>query len=197
MQEQAATASSGRLNIATNIRLVLTAFLVGALWITGCDQQRSADDAGAPKIGKGDELRAAREDGPTASQVFGNANKWAGHYVRLDCKITNVIADSDEANAMCGKGIAADPEALAKTPNIDYSDPDAVSRAEAEQEKAGQQFARDVQDQALMVLVGDHVSEFDGNQRVTIIGPVLGSEEGKNGMGATMDYATVRVDYAE
>ena len=98
---------------------------------------------------------------------------------------------------MCGKGIAADPMALSKTPTIDYSDPDAVSRAEAAQEKAGQQFARDIQDQALLVLVGDKVSNLDGDQRVTIIGPVLGSEEGKNGMGATMDYATVRVDYAE
>ena len=49
----------------------------------------------------------------------------------------------------------------------------------------------------MLVLVGDRVSGFDGNQQVTIIGPVLGSVEGKNGLGVTMDYATIRVDYAE
>src|ERR1700677_131009 len=108
------------------------------LWIagiTGCSQQ-SDDSSGPDVLSKHDELVAAKS-GPTASQVYGNAKKWAGHYVRLDCKITNVIANSNEANATCGKGVAADPESFTKTPNIDYSDPDAVSRAEAAQEKAG------------------------------------------------------------
>jgi len=171
--------------------------LIAVGMLAGCAaHQTSPDEAGAPKIGKSDELLAAKT-GPTASQVFGNPKKWAGTYVKLDCEITNVVADSDTpmANARCGKGVSA--QIPTTQPNVDYSDPDAVNKALAEQAKASAQFGRDIQDQAFLVLVGDHVSDFDGNQRVTVIGPVLGSMEGKNAMGVTMDYATVRVDYAQ
>jgi hypothetical protein len=41
---------------------------------------------------------------------------------------------------------------------------------------------------AAVVLVGGKVTNWDGNQRVTIIGPVLGSDDN--------DDARVRVDYA-
>jgi hypothetical protein len=52
-------------------------------------------------------------------------------------------------------------------------------------------------DSALLLLVGDKVAAFDGGQLVTIIGKVTGTTEGENTMGATTQFPTVRVDYAE
>lgn len=54
-----------------------------------------------------------------------------------------------------------------------------------------------VEDQAMVVLTGDKVKNFDGGQIVTITGKVLGAVEGKNAMGMTLKYPTVRVDYFE
>ena len=165
--------------------------------VAGCDETSSTQASGPARLGKSDELNAAKH-GPTASQVYGNPKKWAGSYVRLTCKITNVLQENGSvptANAMCGRGVTARLDT--SSPNIDYTDPDAVNRAMAKQQRAADQFTRESEDEALLVLTGDRVSQFDGNQIVTVIGPVLGALEGKNAMGATMDFATVRVDYAE
>jgi hypothetical protein len=133
--------------------------------------------------------------GPSATQMAGNVRKWKGSFVHFPCKITNVI-DGPEANAMCGVGVTAtfhnDP-----APNIDYADGAAVAKAEKAAESSMAAQMKRAEDQAMIVLVGERVKNFDGGQIVTITGEVLGPEEGTNAMGATLNYPTVRVDYAE
>lgn len=185
--------------------LSLVALLAGALFLcvplSGCDQSdagrsgASTDSrrASGETLSKSDELFIALH-GPTATQMAGNANKWKGRYVHFPCKITNVV-DGPAANAMCGKGVTATFEMA--TPNVDYSDPNAVDRAMKQAEASENRQMALADDEAMIVLVGDKVSGFDGGQVVTITGQVLGTQQGQNAMGATIEYPTVRVDFAK
>ena len=156
------------------------------LTATACAASNGASD-GPRKLSKSNEFAAAKP-GPWASQIGGNPRKWVGHYVDLDCEITSVRSDDEEADARCGKGVAP-VRLVTPQPNLDYGDQNAVNRAMAEQQRQGQQIRREAEDVAEIVLVGDKVTNFDGNQRVTILGPVLRSEND--------DSARVRVDYAQ
>ncbi len=177
------------------IAVILT--LGGALWSTSSQGQTGfqVSDSSDAIPSKSDELADARRGGPTATQMAGNSDKWKGSYVRFPCKIINVIA-GPAANAMCGRGVTATFDA-APPSNVDYSDPNAIDKAVQESEDSAQRQTQVMEDQAMVVLVGDKVGNFDGGQIVTITGEVMGAQSGRNGMGATLNYATVRVDYAE
>jgi hypothetical protein len=181
-------------------RPVLCAFLALALTSACAAENTTSSNTGAPrKLTKSDELAHA-ERSPSASQVSGNPRKWAGHYVLLDCEITNVTLDGDEtddqskagesyiANAECGKGVNG-VRLVTPQPDLDYSDPSAVNRAVERAQRQGQEYRREAEDVASIVLVGEKVKTLDGNQRVTIMGPVLGSNDN--------DDARIRVDYAQ
>jgi hypothetical protein len=160
----------------------------------------TSDTSGQPEpfpvLDKQEEAQRVNRDA-TATKVFGNPSKWAGEYVRFPCKIMNVVNldNGSGANATCGAGVTA--TFSSNMPNVDYSDPQAVARAEQEMEKNANGQVQRAEDQALLLLVGDKVRSFDGGQIVTIMGPVIGTTEGKNAMGATLEYPTVRIDYAE
>jgi hypothetical protein len=102
--------------------------------------------------------------------------------VRLNCEIIKVsraptIAISS-ADARCGRGVLA---SLANEPS----------------KAATQEYNRELGDQALLLLVGDKVSNLGAGQNARIIGRVTGSSPRKNGAGATIDVVTVRIDYIE
>jgi hypothetical protein len=179
-------------------RPALCVFLALAL-TSACAPKSTPSPTDAPRrLSKSDELALAKRS-PSASQVSGNPRKWAGHYVLLDCEITNVTLGGDEsddqnkvaesyiANAQCGKGVNG-AKLVTPQPDLDYSDSNAVNRAIAREQRQGQEYRREAEDVAAVVLVGGKVTNWDGNQRVTIIGPVLGSDDN--------DDARVRVDYA-
>jgi hypothetical protein len=183
----------------------LTAGLVGLLVLAGAsifayEQSHPTDSSGASESAavarsKADEIGDAQALHLTATRVAGNAKKWRGAYVRFPCRITNVI-EGPAANAVCGRGVAATFHADMPA-NVDYTDPQAVAHAEAAAEKSAHEELEVMQDQAIVLLVGDRVKDFDGGQVVTISGQVLESEEGRTGLGVTRDFPTIRVDYAE
>lgn len=175
------------------MKLALTTLILIAAASSCAGNQPSGPEV----LSKSAELDRA-QGGPSASQINGNANKWAGQYVHFPCKIINVIQDAQgdpEANAECGAGVTA--QANLTEPNIDYSDPDAVQRAMAQEARAEQSYVHRIGDQAMIVLEGSKVANLDGDQIITVTGPVLGAVEGKNGFGVTMNYTVVRVDYAD
>jgi hypothetical protein len=178
--------------------LVSSGVLRGDWAVTSAPQATDSSGNGAAQKQSIEEESAAAQRGPTATQAFGNPDKWAGTFVRWRCRITNVVSsdgDNSTANAVCGAGIDAHLDIT--QPNIDYTDQSAVNRSIAESEHKGEEYAQKISDQALFVLVGAPVGDFDGGQKTTIFGPVVGSIEGKNGMGVTVRFATVRVDYAK
>ncbi len=157
-------------------------------------------DSSSAVLAKADELLEAKH-GPTATQMAGNANKWRESYVHFPCKIINVV-NGPAANATCGRGVTATfTSSVPAIPNVDYSDPNAyrsaLNRAIKQSERGAERQMAVMQDQAMVVLVGDKVANFDGGQIVTITGQVLGDQQGRNAMGMTLSYPTVRVDYAE
>lgn len=92
---------------------------------------------------------------PSATQIYGNHQKWAGSYVKITCKITNVLTLADgrsAANAMCGESMSIDIQE-SSTANIGYTD--AVARAEKQQVDKMNNLMRKAADVALLVLIGD------------------------------------------
>jgi hypothetical protein len=173
--------------------------LVALLTMGAACAQVNAPTDGPRKLSRVDELLKA-SGGPSAAQIGGNPHKWAGHYVTLTCEIINVTSDSDEiddqsqgaewyvANAKCGKGVNG-VRLVTPQPDLDYSDPSAVHRAISQAQRQGQEYRREAEDVASIVLIGDKVKTLDGNQRVTIVGPVLRPDDS--------DDARVRIDYAQ
>jgi hypothetical protein len=83
------------------------------------------------------------------------------------------------------------------SPDVDYSDPDAVAKAERDMESHTNATMKKMQDSALLLLVGDKASSLDGGQIITVTGQVLAPSDGTNAMGAKMSFPTIRIDYAE
>lgn len=201
-----ASQSSPKRRFPTTLILVgvFVAVIVGAVWTNSKTQHPSAppdvqsasdsSDSSDSIPSKSDELADAKR-GPSATQMAGNANKWRGSYVHFPCKITNVI-EGPAANAMCGRGITAKLD-VSQPNDVDYSDPNAVNKAIKESQENSERQMQVMQDQAMVVLVGDKVGNLDGGQIVTITGEVMGAQSGQNAMGATLEYPTIRVDYAE
>ena len=170
-----------------------------AVWANGPSSSSSSSrsqisDASGSIPAKSDELSEAKH-GPTATQMAGNADKWKGSYVHFPCKIMNVI-EGPAANAMCGRGVTAKLD-VSQPSDVDYSDPNAVNKSIQEAQSSAERQMQVMEDQAMVVLVGEKVANFDGDQIVTITGEVMGAQSGQNAMGATLNYPTVRVDYAE
>jgi hypothetical protein len=167
---------------------------------SAASQQADSNDTTGQGLSKADELSQV-DTGATALKVYGNPDKWSGTYVKFPCKISNVVDAGDggkEANATCGESVTLDfTKGSSDTPDVDYSDPEAVSKLEARQQREMSAEMKKASDSALLLLVGDKVAAFDGGQLVTIIGKVTGTTEGENTMGATTQFPTVRVDYAE
>ncbi|HEY1680963.1 MAG TPA: hypothetical protein VGF98_04955 [Candidatus Tumulicola sp.] len=200
----------------TSKHLAVSFAIVLSLFISGCgnhhastDDSQSADnlstttqDASSSQdtpLSKADEV-AQVNHGATASKVYGNPDKWTGTYVRFPCKISNVVDAGDgtkEANAICGESVTVNfTSGLSNTSDVDYSDPDAVAKAQARQQNEMNVQMKKASDSALLLLTGDKVGDFDGGQVVTIIGKVTGTTEGQNTMGASTQFPTIRVDYA-
>ncbi len=163
------------------------------------DSSQAADaSTGDGVLSKSEEVSRAHTSGSTAQKVYGNPAKWLGMYVRFPCKISNVIDlgnGSSGANAQCGQGVTATLDTT--PPDVDYSDPDAVAKAERAIQSRTDAAMKRMQDNAMLVLVGTKASSLDGGQVITVTGQVLAPSDGTNAMGAKMSFPTVRIDYAE
>lgn len=157
-----------------------------------------ADASNDGVLSKSEEISRARNSGATAQKVYGNPNKWQGTYVRFPCKVSNVVDlgnGSSGANADCGQAVTTTFDTT--SPDVDYTDPDAVAKAEREMESRTNATMKKMQDSALLLLVGGKASSLDGGQIITVTGQVLAPSDGTNAMGAKMSFPTVRIDYAE
>lgn len=135
---------------------------------------------------------AGRVDGAvTAAKIAGNPNKYVGAIVKLRCTISNVPS-AEVANATCGP--KAQAVTIPSTANVDFTDPDAITKYEQQEEAAFAKSEAAIKEQGMLVLQGA-VSDFDADQVVTILGTVLPPMDGKSRMGVEQSFPTVRVDY--
>ena len=156
-------------SLALGVLLTIALVSWGAYFII--INQPSSSTASTSKtatvLSKRDEVVAAKHAAATALKVHRNPDRWQGTYVRFPCRIINGIVGGVDGNRAANAMCGAGVT------------------------------AKDAPDQVLVVLVGSKVGSLDGGHVVTITGQVLGSVERTNGIGATVDYATIRVDYAE
>lgn len=184
-------------------KLILTFWLplgcilsgAAAVWITACTPSQVGPEA----QDKASEIAQWKSNGgPSATQIYGNPQKWKGAFTKITCKVDSVIMLDDgtnAANAICGEGVTATIDASMS--NVDYRNLDDVEKAAKRQAQQMNEMSRKIQDMSLLLLVGDKVKSLDGGQVVTVVGPVLGTTPGTNAMGVAVYSPTVRADYIQ